>query len=461
MENKKTPHEIDREHYFSVAIAKNVFEHPLYGIVFVRDAISIADALNYKLTPVILYVVSAVGTSIHWLAFASTKNPRSFCNVLQEAWGKSECLRGAPDVLKINKHIANACPYLPAILEGISIRVEVVDGDNKRLPAALRTAQDRVTELSYALGMDNSEAKVTSISDLNERAISQHNNFDIRFCTDPYNSLAEANKLFLSLPARPYYYHLPENDTWEQGKWLSGWENNLPPNSSRVFNESSTGDTWLIEGDADTDDSMKDVDEVMESQSEADAASLIKIMLGCWPNKISEVAKTIGITARELNWYTSGRVKLDSNKKLALLTMLGIQIDGYGEYELTGGCVLMASTSRATIAAYNEISHGGDLDYSIEVVPQKGLADPSYRYVLFCSCGGLTTMLMVPRGSEASSILNAENLINYDGLKEVESAKYLDVVSTCARACVGFSENRLEALQFVSRNKQFLSTLLN
>jgi hypothetical protein len=451
---------MNREHYFSVAIAKNVFEHPYYGIVFVRDAISLADASNHKLTPVIIYVLSVVGTSIHWLAFASAKNPRSFCNVLQEAWKKAEGLRGAPDVLKINKHIANACPYLPAILEGIGIRVELVDGSDKRLPAALRTAQGLVTDLSYAFG-GVTDKKITSISKLNETAILQHNNFDIRYRTNMHRSLAEANNQFISLPAKPYHYLLPENDTWVQGGWLSAWDINLPPVSTYFFYKSDEGNMWLIKGDRD-DTSIEVGGEGIKYQPDSLAANLTKTVLGCWPNKISEVAKSIGITARELNWYTSGRTDLDVSKKTALLTMLGIEINNnYDEYELTGGCVLMASNQRSTIATYEEISHGGDLEYSFELIPKNGKADPSYRYVLFSSCGGLPTVLMVPRGNEASAILDVERLINYEGLKEVEISFYFDIVSMCARACVGVPNNRLEVMQFVIKNEKSLLSFLN
>jgi hypothetical protein len=101
-----------REHHFYVATAKSVFAHDKYGIVLVRDPMSLADAARYGLKPLLLYGITAAGTPIRWSTYSLASEPRSFCSVLQEAWQLAPGLRGRPDVLKVNRHIMAASTSL-------------------------------------------------------------------------------------------------------------------------------------------------------------------------------------------------------------------------------------------------------------------------------------------------------------------------------------------------------------
>jgi hypothetical protein len=133
---------LTREHYFYVSIAKFLFHHSEHGIVSVRDPIKIKGAEQYGLSPLILYGLTVAGLPIRWMTFTPANQPRAFRDVLLEAWRKAEGLRGRPDILRVNRHLAMAGPKLTADMAHIGVRLEVAGAREKSLPASLRSAQD-------------------------------------------------------------------------------------------------------------------------------------------------------------------------------------------------------------------------------------------------------------------------------------------------------------------------------
>lgn len=438
-----------REHYFSVAIARHVFQHPRYGIVFVRDAISLADAERHGLTPMILYAVTVAGTSLCSLVFAPVGEPRSLISVLQQAWRSSEGLRGYPDVLRVSRHVAEASNELASKLAKIGVRLEVAAGNDRKFAASLRTAQGKVLAIGWVPGGDKG---IKGLSDLQEGADYKHAfemKYGYRLHARPSASKTEA---FLALPLRPVEISLPDQADWTPGAWLSSWENNLPPASPRYFYQDSKT-IWLLQGEPDQVIDQDEADDESLASFDGGAADIVKLVLACWPNKPVEVAKAIGTTLRELNWYVSGRYKLPEFQQSSLLILLGITPSPYDlmRFEAIGPCVLKADSLRATIAAYDELSHGGDLEFSFEVIPSKGAADPSWRFILFRCCGGYANVIMVPRGSEVAQRLDGKHFINFTGCRSVPTAMYQEIVATCARACSAPQDNRQEMLSFEMR----------
>jgi hypothetical protein len=135
-----------REHHFYVTIAKHVFLHIEKGIVFVSDPIRLKDAEKFNLKPLILYGLTVPGTQIEWYTFSLFDEPRSLFNVLLEGWEKASGLRGYPDNLKINRHIANACSHLQSSLShigDISLVGVVSRNPRKFCPLKLRPISNR------------------------------------------------------------------------------------------------------------------------------------------------------------------------------------------------------------------------------------------------------------------------------------------------------------------------------
>ena len=112
-----------RVHHFYVAIAKFLFLHPEHGIVSVADPIRIKTAERYGLSPLILYGLTVAGLPLRWMTFTPVDQLRPFRDVLLDAWHNAEGLRGQPDILKINRHIAAASPELVEEMANIGVQV--------------------------------------------------------------------------------------------------------------------------------------------------------------------------------------------------------------------------------------------------------------------------------------------------------------------------------------------------
>ena len=445
-----------REHQFYVAIAKYVFGHPEHGIVFVREPISLQAASGYGLTPLILYGVTAAGTPISWLTFSREDKPRSFCDVLQEAWRRAPGLLGYPDTLKVNRHVAKASPDLRAKLAKVGVNVVIADGQDKQFSSSLRSAQNNAMWLSLGIGTPS----ITTVELLAMAAEYCHRS-DVEFkrWESSNKDIAERANAWVKLPRRDVAADLPMELDWVRGPWLSVWEASLPPSSHSYFHADSDGCHWLLLGnppaEADPED-PESVDLITDEDYEYEAREIVKLMLASWPGKEIEVAREIGVTAQRLKWYISNHAPLTSNALGRLLNLLGIEMSGDGFYEPKGPCVLVARSQKIA-DAYESLSHGGDIDLSFEALPENtASADPSWRFVIFQACGELPCIIMFPRGTVIAERVNSGLFINFGGHQVVSMATYRDIVATCARACTSPSANRREMEAFIKRRSDYI-----
>ena len=87
-----------------------------------------------------LYGVTVAGLPIRWLTFSPVEQRKSLREVLLTAWNNAEGLRGLPDVLRVNRYVAQADPGLADNLARIGVRLEIADAKDKTVPASLRSA---------------------------------------------------------------------------------------------------------------------------------------------------------------------------------------------------------------------------------------------------------------------------------------------------------------------------------
>lgn len=442
-----------REHHFYVAIAKFLFHHPEHDIVSVGDPIKIKDAERYGLSPLILYGITVAGLPIRWLTFTPVDQPRSFRDVLLEAWRNAEGLRGRPDILRINRHLATASPKLVEEMAKIGVRVEVADAKEKSLPASLRSAQDSSRWLMRK--HDGNDRSLTGSIQALCRYAQDNHNFRVRDGRRGVNSREVEDRIqqWLTLPMQVPVPTVTSGLEWEPGPWLSSWETSLPPDQPRYFShEGFDGSTWLLTGEKSPDDIVEDDDSWADSDYD-NAAEIAKNLVACWPNPPAEIAKCAGITLRELYWFTSGKAPLDRHARFDLEGLIGIEYDEcMGCYVGAGPCVLVAKKPLALKEIYESISKGGDAR-PCEIVPREGATDPSWRYVLINTYGEPPSIVMAPRGAKITERLS-DLLMNYAGIKSVSPDFYRDVVSTCARACREPAANIREMKDFVKRYKE-------
>lgn len=441
-----------REHHFYVSIAKFLFYHPEHGIVSVSDPIGRMHAERHRLSPLILYGLTVAGLPIRWMTFAPVVQPKALREVLLDAWTKAEGLRGLPDVLRVSRHLAKASPTLSADMAGIGVRLEIASAKEKSLPASLRSAQEAGKWLPRKHELDDASL-VQAVRTLCHDAQDDHN----------YNARGGAHGLsnrrlegqiqqWSALPTRLPGTIPTEGLDWEPGPWLSSWEAALPPDQPRYFNQSSfDGRTWLLAG--------KEASEVLIEDDFStgfdydNSAEIAKDLLACWPNPPAEIAKSAGISLRNLQWFVSGKVALDRTARFRLEDVLGIEYDeSVGCCTAAGPYVLIAQKPQAIENIYEEISGGGDA-CPCEIVPSQGHADPSWRYVLINAFGKPPTFIMTPRGEKIAERL-PDLVMNYEGTRAVSQALFRDVVSTCARACREPAANVREMRDFAKRHEE-------
>mgnify|MGYP000948435843 FL=1 len=384
------------------------------------------------------------------MTFTPVDQPRAFRDVLLEAWRNAEGLRGRPDILRVNRHLATASPELVEVMAKIGVQVEVTDAKEKSLPASLRSAQDSSRWLLRKHdGKDRSLAR--SIQALCRDAQDDHD-FHVRGGLRGVNSREVKDKIrqWLALPAQIPAPTVTNGLDWTPGPWLSSWEASLPPAQPRYFShDGCNGRTCLVTGEMAPEDIVED-EGFWDSSVYDNAAEIAKNLVTCWPNPPTEIAKCAGITLRELQWFTSGKASLDRHARFDLETLLGIEYDEImGRYVGAGPYILVARKPQALKEIYDGISGGGNAD-PCEIVPRQGAADPSWRYVLINTYGEPPSIVMAPRGMKITERL-PDLLMNYAGITSVAPEFYRDVVSTCARACREPAANIREMKAFVKR----------
>ncbi len=455
-----------RTHLLSIGTARHVFSHAVHGIVFVHDPIAISDARAYGLRPIVLLVVSVADTPFHWIRFSCSDSLPSICGELEYAWRSIKQLRGPPDALRISHHLVGSLVILRAKLEGCGVRVEVASSSDRKFVAALRSAQTRALHLVWRGDETKPCRSIEQLQQFADLDLAQLEEFGL--WQTGQKSRVEATATHLALPVNPpAIIAITGTFDWSPGPWMSAWENNLPPDRQRSFYRGSKNTTWLEFRDeresagrgegSELADEGHDDEQLFSVNGNVDLVpEYVKAVMPCWPNGAAELARAAGLTLRELQWYLAERLEITTSVRSRLMMLMGIEPDEYGGHELTGGCVLLAGSLRATIHLYDELSHGGDLNHSVEVVPANGAPDPSWRYLLIEACGCLMSILMVARGGDVANKLDAEHLINFDGLREVPADVYHDIVRTSAKACIAPERNRTEMLSFLRRSGDFL-----
>lgn len=441
----------NREQHFYVSTAKFLFHHPQHGVVAVRDPIRLADAKQRGLDPIILYGVTVAGLPIRWLTFSLVSRRKSLREVLLTAWEDAEGLRGMPDVLRVNRYVAQADPALVVDLAMIGVRLEVADAKDKTVPASLRSAHDDSRWLPQRHDpIDLSLAACVEALCLD--AQEDHSRSARRGPRRLSNrKLEERIEQWLDLPLRKPS-STPLNDAdWEAGPWLSSWEASLPPDQPRYFHhDGMSRRTWLLLGEDPAEDADDDGDEFLAYEEHDNTPEVARNLVACWPNPPKEIAAAAGITLRQLQWFTSERATLDQSTHYDLRRLLGIEYDermvGYAP---AGPYVLIARRAQAIEAIYQEISGGGDA-CPCELIPAQGQADPSWRYMLINAHSTPPTIVMAPRGEAITERL-PDLLMNYEGIRPVSPAFYRDVVTTCARACHTPQANVREMTEFAKR----------
>lgn len=444
-----------REHQFYVTVCKFIFAHKTHGIVSLIDPLPLEEAKVLGLEQILLYGVTVAGLPLRWVTFSAFDERLDLLAVLQDAWAIGAGLRGKPDRLCVSRHLATAAPLLASRLAACGVELVVAGPTEKSLPAVMNAAQGAVRW--YPDGRFGA-GTVRSIADLRRAAIADHE-LEIRHLSSASSLDVRARAAdWLALPVRPSIADSGESVDWKPGSWCWSWQATAPVGLERCFMSFDGTRTNLMTGNvrqwADDEDDDEEA-QVYDGWENPNDAELIKDILSCWPNSVGEVAAASGYRVKELEWLQRRKFSEVDLRRVRLRQLLGIDRNpDHGDLELAGPCVLVARKGTSLEGVY--VSHTGGGDASpFELLPERGLADPSFRYFLMNGFGSAPVLVMAGRGDPIEAEI-PKRLFNFTGSVAVRESFYRDVVATCARACRSTEVNVSEAEAFQERNEALL-----
>ena len=219
-----------REQHFYVAIAKHLYLDAGHGLVSVREAVPVAQAAEHGLEPLVLYGLTAAGLPVRWMCFSRLDMPLDLGEVLASGWAQARSLGGVPDVLKVSRGLAAACPGLEQGLRSVGVRLVVADTREKSLPASMRAAQVEARNLVDFRG------PVASIEGLSRRVAEacSEGASDWRINCERI-AVREPMRQLRDEPFRDLATKIGCRLNWEQGAWLRSWEASLGPRREQVL----------------------------------------------------------------------------------------------------------------------------------------------------------------------------------------------------------------------------------
>jgi hypothetical protein len=338
-------------------------------------------------------------SEIGWLSFSPLAKPRPLLEVLTEAWEKSDALRGRPDILCISESLAEASPTLSNNLAKLSVSLETLRNDHS-LASTLGVAQKRTDEVMYSID-SSSCAGQDDIGDpiefLNRTFLNWHNGKLQRSLISAYLNVENIIHRWLALPRLDITpLEIPQMD-WTPGKWLSSWEASVPKIQSGHFKKYENRPFTRF---------CSDIKEDPRIKSDADECRHIKDIIACWPNSADEIAESIGVTPTAFKRVTKRNQLFDDELTMKLEVTLGMKYNIYEPYYTAQGPhVLVARKAPAVERVHSELTSYQEFS-SYEVLPAKGQADPSWRYIVLKPSQDLPSFLMVPRGSKIMDSLS-------------------------------------------------------
>ncbi|MDP3008141.1 MAG: hypothetical protein Q8N30_03620 [Methylococcales bacterium] len=422
-------------HQFAILVSKKLFLNSDGYVVRTIENTSIIDAQKLGLTPILIYSLNVEGIPVRFMRFYNIELPGSVYEFLMEAWSEAN-LVGLPNILKVSNRFLNEFPWLKIMCETLNIVLVVANGNDRNYNVNQKVTQDNAIEKYWlASNIDDKEQNLL----LEELNVAYHDNKTWSF---PYEySLKNDVKLkcnsFINI--KPHYPPLvnfckKEWDNFNVGEWLLNNQNQIPPRSKEQVEYEVQVTGGLI--DYDISDQMIDG---------LDGNSVVNCILKCWPESLAAFAKRMDIKKQDLDWYLKSKKGLDFETIDFIHTDLQINVsqifeysDGSSVYEPDGNYFLLASEKQVDVDnVYNEITHGGDIAFSVEIIPENNFADPSYRFLLFKTNSDKLHIIAFKRGSKSTLLLDKKNmLINFDGLCKVDTNFYRDIVSSLAEVTI-------------------------
>jgi hypothetical protein len=168
---------------------------------------------------------------------------------------------------------------------------------------------------------------------------------------------------------------------------------------------------------------------------EGTCREIVAALLGCWPEPVLAVSKRIAVTKPALDRYLAGTESLNSDAQRHLMEVLGLQCDdssvnddGGQPVTSTAHYVLIAGNAKEwVLVVYNFLRKCGHMETSVELLPASLAPGHRWRYLLMIRYGEVPSLICFPRIGKAASLLESDQLTNFQGQYFVDPLFYAAV----------------------------------
>lgn len=152
----------------------------------------------------------------------------------------------------------------------------------------------------------------------------------------------------------------------------------------------------------------------------------MKELAEMWPGGSNAFLREIGVRKTDFNFWLSQRAHLDPVDFDGLRAKACLEYR-YGQWALTGGYLLVATTARQVEKLVDLLTHGGDVEVGFEVLGPNGEI-PSMRIALFAHFGGILNILLFDRSGPATKSLDRKKLLNFGEPRRATEDAWADLL---------------------------------
>lgn len=418
-------------HQLSIQIAKRLFLSKEGRVITMHDNTRVEDAAKAGLKPLLIYGLNVEGIGARFMKVCAIDEPINLVDFLSEAWS-SEQLEGLPNVLKVGRKYYDAISGLDELTRSLNIELMIAEKNDRSYSINQSVMQNEMVFKNFAY---NKPEDIVFNGMTIEFLNGPHLNYTYTgvgrnwmYQNSP-KSYAIQKEIEAHIANKKKFFIKPTKSdlTIKFGEWLLTNQSTIAPR--KVFEINDVGDEIYEE---DFDDELED-SITFDWCSDAE-----KLILECWPGSIAELAKFIGTTARDISWYMQRKMGLDDTVIQKLHNILRIIPDpdfcfedGSTAYITEASAFLIASDKTKLVKElYEELSGGGgNIDLSVEIIPENIKEDNDYRFLALVSSGWGMHIIAFPKSGKSVRLLDDNrSLINFSGKTTVSDALYTDVV---------------------------------
>lgn len=188
-------------------------------------------------------------------------------------------------------------------------------------------------------------------------------------------------------------------------------------------------------------------------------ADQVALLLPLWPHPLGLMAHLAGVGIAELQAYVGEKGALSPSECQAVRDAFGLRQsahrlkDGETDYEPGSFYLLLAEAPpKQVLRAYDQLSDGGDLEFSAEVEPASGSPNPDWRFLLFWTYGYRYVLLCFRRGTRQAAALDApEDWINRSSKPVTVSSRLYGAMVRLRERASGFEVNSMDGMHRLVR----------